>query len=216
MSPAPPHACRPLPCSCGRSPAVFFAKGRETVNDVASCARPATYGQQPHRDCEVLSRPHYQMAGTSIDFPRVVVQPHLHRVPYLASAFAPEPQIANSLTRHSSSVLTRYPINRTRVTPTNCQRGRIFLSDPQLPDNERKICFLICRSLEAIAHSPFALRNSCTTIAGSRCCPSTASFIARMSSAVTCPASRASATLICGQRLRASSRTSGTAWYGGK
>lgn len=130
MSPAPPHACRPLPCSCGRSPAVFFAKGRETVNDVASCARPATYGQQPHRDCEVLSRPHYQMAGTSIDFPRVVVQPHLHRAPYLASAFAPEPQIANSLTRHSSSVLTRYPINRTRVTPTNCQRGRIFLSDP--------------------------------------------------------------------------------------
>jgi hypothetical protein len=41
--------------------------------------------------------------------------------------------------------------------------------------------------------SPCACRNARTTSAGSRCCPSTASFIARISSAVTRPASAFSA-----------------------
>ena len=61
------------------------------------------------------------------------------------------------------------------------------------------------------SYRPFFMRNSRTTSAGSRCWPSTASFIARMSSAVIFPASAWRATAICGQRRSASSRTSGTA-----
>src|SRR6266851_2290937 len=64
--------------------------------------------------------------------------------------------------------------------------------------------------------SPFPRRNSLTTSPTSLCCPSTASFIPRTSSADTLPASRSLAPWIPGCRRNESSRTSGTASYGGK
>src|SRR5205823_14837112 len=65
-------------------------------------------------------------------------------------------------------------------------------------------------------HSPFLCRNSRTTSPTSRCSRSTASFIARTSSALTFPASLSIAAWIPGQRRSESSLTSGTASYGGK
>ena len=68
------------------------------------------------------------------------------------------------------------------------------------------------QAMAAAGQSPFFARNSRTTSVGSRCCPSIASFIARMSSAVTLPARAFRAACICGQRRSASWRTRGTAW----
>ena len=65
-------------------------------------------------------------------------------------------------------------------------------------------------------YNPFRARNARTTSPTSSCLPSTASFIARTSSALTLPASLSIATWISGCLASESSRTSGTASYGGK
>ena len=67
-----------------------------------------------------------------------------------------------------------------------------------------------------VGQRPWAWRNSLTTCAGSRCSPSTSSFMVCISSAVILFARPANAALSCGQRSSASCRTRGTAWYGGK
>src|SRR5438105_3068124 len=79
-----------------------------------------------------------------------------------------------------------------------------------------RTCSLFTGSCSLHRHNPFPARNSRTTSVTSRCCLSTASFMACTSSVLTFPARRSMAVWMPGHRRSDSSRTNGTASYGGK
>jgi hypothetical protein len=105
--------------------------------------------------------------------------------------------------------------NQSRLTSESWRNGHSRLP-PRIAANSRNTASPL-QMIEMLGfHSPFDLRNSRTTSVGSRCSPSTARFIRRISSTDIFPASAAIASRTSGCFSSVARRTMGTASYGGK